>query len=106
MRARSCDEAVREVRIHGEGFTDTKLLHDYEAQAIDCAVRLILVSLEVVEGCSLLVGSGPVNARQLLTVELIPKPRSLFVADLAGQRDRFGDDVIGGEAGDRRAADP
>ena len=37
------------------------------------------------------------NARQLLTVELIPKPRSLFVADLAGQRDRFGDDVIGGE---------
>ena len=30
-----CDEAVSEVRIHGEGFTDTKLLHDYEAQAIE-----------------------------------------------------------------------
>ena len=93
----SCDEAVREVRVHGKGLADAKLLHDNKAQAIDCAVGLILVPLEVVEGRSLLVGSGPVNARELLTVELIPKPRSLLVADLAGQRNRLGDDVIRGD---------
>ena len=34
------------------------------------------------------------DARQLFAVELIADPRSLFVADLASQRDRFGDDVI------------
>ena len=86
-----------EVRVNGEGFADTELLHDDEAQTVHGAVRLILVSLEVLKGRSLFVGSGPMDARQLFAVELIPKPRSLFMANLAGQRDRFGDDVICGE---------
>ena len=34
------------------------------------------------------------DARQLLAVELITQPRGIFVADLARERDRFGDDVI------------
>ena len=85
---------MREVRIHCEGLTDAELLHDDEAQTVDGAVGLILVSLEVVEGGSLLVGTGPVDARQLLAVELISQPRSVLVADLPSQRDRFGDDVI------------
>ena len=85
---------MREVRIDGEGFTDAQLLHDDEAQTVDGAVGLILVSLEVVERGSLLVGTGPVDARQLLAVELISEPSSVVVADLPSQRDRFGDDVI------------
>ena len=68
--SRPRDEPMREVRIHGEGLTDTQLLHDAEAQTVAGAVGLILVSLEVVEGRSLFVGSGPVDARQLLAVEL------------------------------------
>jgi hypothetical protein len=80
--------------IDGEGFTDAQFLHDDEAQTVDGAVGLILVSLEVVEGGSLLVGTGPMDARQLLAVELISEPSSVVVADLPSQRDRFGDDVI------------
>jgi hypothetical protein len=91
---RSRDEPMREVRIHGEGFTDAQLLHNDKAQTVDGAVGLILVSLEVVEGGSFLVGTGPVDARQLLAVELISQPRSVLVTDLPSQRDRFGDDVI------------
>ena len=88
---------MREVRIHSKGFTDAQLLHDDEAQTVDGAVGLILVSLEVVEGGSLLVWTRPVDARQLLAVELISQLRGVLVADLASERDRFGDDVICGE---------
>ena len=70
---------MREVRIDGEGFTDAQLLHDDEAQTVDGTVGLILVSLEVVEGGSLLIGTCPVDARQLLTVELVSRPRSGLV---------------------------
>ena len=83
-----------EVRIHGERLTNAQPLHDDEAETVHSAVRLILVSLEVVKRRSLFVGSGPVDARQLFTVELITESRSLVVADLASQCDRFGDDVI------------
>jgi hypothetical protein len=38
-----------------------------------------------------------VDTRQLLAVELIAQPRSVLVADLASQRDRFRDDVICGD---------
>ena len=96
LLAWSRDEAVREVRVHGERFADAQLFHDDEAQTVHSAVGLILVPLEVVEGGSLLIGSGPVDARQLFAVELITQPRSLFVADLTSQR-RLGDDVIRGE---------
>jgi hypothetical protein len=58
LRSRACDEPMREVRVDGEGLTDAQLLHDDEAQTVHGAVRLILVSLEVVEGRSLLVGAG------------------------------------------------
>ena len=40
---------MREVRIHSRVFTDAQLLHDDEAQTVDGAVGLILVSLEVGE---------------------------------------------------------
>jgi hypothetical protein len=76
---RSRDEPMREVRIHSEGFTDAQLLHDDKAQTIDGAVGLILVSLEVVEGGSFLVGTGLMDARQLLAVELISQPRNVLV---------------------------
>jgi hypothetical protein len=95
--SRACDESMREVRVDGEGLTDPQLLHYDEAQTVDGAVGLILVSLEVVEGCSLLVGTGLVDAGQFLAVELITEPRSVLVADLPSERDRFGDDVIRGE---------
>jgi len=97
LRSRPRDEPMREIRIHGEGLTDAELLHDDEAQTVDGAVGLILVSLEIVEGCSLFVGTGPVDACQLLAVELITEPRSVLVADFTSERDRFGDDVIRGE---------
>jgi hypothetical protein len=82
LRAWSGDEVVREVRVHGEGFAYAQLFHHDEAQTIHSAVRLILVPLEVVEGCSFLIWSGPVDARQLVAVKLITQPRSLFVANL------------------------
>jgi hypothetical protein len=85
FRAWSRDEAVREVRVNGEGFAYAQLFHDDEAQTVHSAVRLILVPLEVVEGGSLLIGSGPMDACQLLAVELIAQPRSFFVADLTSQ---------------------
>jgi hypothetical protein len=85
---------MREIRIDGEGLTDAELLHDDEAQTVDSAVGLILVSLEVIENASLLLGTGPVDARQPLAVELISQPRRVLVADLPSQCDRFGDDVI------------
>ena len=83
-----------EVGVHCQSLTDPKLLHDNKAQTIHGAVRLILVSLEVVEGGSLLVGTGPMDARQFFAVELIAQPRRVFMADPARERDRFGDDVI------------
>lgn len=83
-----------EVRVNGEGFTDSPLLHDDEAQAVHGTVRLILVSLEVVKGRSLFVWSGPMDARQLFIVKLIPQLGRHIVADLAGQCDRLDDDVI------------
>jgi hypothetical protein len=65
FRAWSHDKSVGEVRVDGESFTDAELLPDDEAQTVHGAVRLILVPLEVVEGGSIFVGSGPVYARQL-----------------------------------------
>ena len=88
------DEPMCEVRVHREGLTDAQLLHDDEAQTVDGAVRLILVPLEVIESRSLFVGTGPMDARQLLAVELITQPCGIFMADLASERDRFGDNVI------------
>ena len=97
LRAWSRDETVREVRVDGESFADAQLFHDDEAQTIPSAVRLILVPLEAVEGRSLLIESGPVDARQPFAVELFTQPGGLFVPDLTSQCDRFGDDVIRGE---------
>ena len=88
------DEPMREVRVHGEGLTDGQLLHDDEAQTVHSAVRLILMSLELESKAARFVGTGPMDARQLLAVELITQPRSIFVANLASERDRFGNDVI------------
>lgn len=87
-------EPMREVRVDGEGLTDAQLLHDDEAQTVHRAIGLILVSLEEIEGRSLFVGSGPMDARQFFAIELIAEPRGLFVADLARKCDRFGDDVV------------
>ena len=88
---------MHEVRVHSQGFADAQLLHDDETEAVHGAVRLIPVSFEVLEGGSFLIGSGPVDAGQLFAVELITQPRGIFVADLASERDRFGDDVVRGE---------
>ncbi len=75
---------MREVRVDGEGLTDVQLLHDDEAQTVHGAVRLILVALEIVEGRSFLVWAGPVDAGQLLAVELIAKPRRVLMAGSCG----------------------
>ena len=37
------------------------------------------------------------DARQLLAIQLVAQPCRILVADLASERDRFGDDVIRGE---------
>jgi hypothetical protein len=47
---------MREVRVNGERFADAEFLHDDEAQTVHCAERLILVSLEIVEGRALFIG--------------------------------------------------
>ena len=46
-----------------QGLIDLQLLHDREAQAVDKAVRLVLVPLEVGEGGSLFLWARPMNAR-------------------------------------------
>lgn len=93
--ARPRDEVVRKVCIHCQRFVNAELIHDDEAQAVDKTVRLVLVPLEVVERGPLLVRAGSMDLRQLLRVELLAESGRLGVADLACQRDRFGNDVIG-----------
>ena len=85
---------MRKVRVDGERFLNAELLHYDKAQTIHNAVRLVLVLLEVLEGRSFFIRSGPVDARELFVVQLAAKPDRLVVADLECQRDCFGDDMI------------
>jgi hypothetical protein len=55
---------VREIRVHRQSFPDGELLHQDEAHAIDEAVILILVTLQIFEGCTLLFSACPVDARE------------------------------------------
>src|SRR5207245_3103746 len=81
------DEAVREVRVHGQGLADAELLHHHEAQAVGEAVDLVAMPLEVLEGLALFVRRRPVNARELLAVETLAQLGGLVVPQLARQRD-------------------
>ena len=93
--ARSRNEAMREIGIDGQGLAYTDLLHHDEAQAVHKAVRLVVVSLEVVESKSLFVRAGPMYTCELLPVELLTQSGRLCVTDFPRQRDRFSNDVIG-----------
>jgi hypothetical protein len=92
--SRPRDEPVHEVRVHRQGFTDAELLHDDKAEAVHHAVRLVLVALEILEGCSFFVGSGPMDARELLAVKLVAQLYGFVVADLERECDRFRDHMI------------
>jgi hypothetical protein len=61
-----------EMPVDGEGLGDAKRVHHHEAQAVDEAVALVAVPCKVGEGGPLLVRRRPVDARELLAVELLP----------------------------------
>jgi len=89
------DEAMREVGVDRQGLADPELLHHDETQTIHQAVRLIGMTLEVLECCVLFVGRRSVDRGDFFPVQLVAQARRLLVADLARQRDRLRDDVIG-----------
>jgi hypothetical protein len=64
------DEPVREVGIDGEGLADLQLLHRDEAQAIDEAVRLVLMPREVLERRGFVGFAGAVHATELSSEQL------------------------------------
>src|SRR5712691_14588 len=68
-RPRSGGEAVGEVGVHGQRLPDAVLLHHHEAQAVDHAVLLVGVLLEVLEGGALVLGCRPVDAGERAGIE-------------------------------------
>jgi hypothetical protein len=96
-RTGTSDESMREVRVNSERFSDSELLHHDEAQTVDEAVGLVLVSLEVRKCSPFFVGRCPMDTRELFSVELLANSHGFPVTDFERQRDRFGDDVVRGE---------
>jgi len=94
FRPRARNETVREIGVDGQCFLDVQLLHDHETEAIREAIRLVPVSFEIIERRTLLIRCGPVNARELLAVQLVADPYRLFVSDFACECNRFSDYVI------------
>jgi hypothetical protein len=60
---------MREVTVDGKGLSDSESLHDDEAQAVDGAVFLVPVPLEVLESFVLILGRGSVDPRQAFVIE-------------------------------------
>jgi len=61
------DEAVREILVHRQSFTDAELVHHHEAQAVEEAVILVLMALEIFESRALFLSACSVDTRQLLS---------------------------------------
>src|ERR1051325_5726942 len=76
------------VGVDRQRFANTQVLHHDETETVDEAIGLIVVPFEIVERLALLFGHRPVNARQLLVVQLLSEFRGFGVSGPPRERDR------------------
>ena len=86
---------MSEVLVDSQRLVNAEALHHHEAEAVDHAVLLVGMPLEVVEGGSLLVKARPMDAGHLLAVEPLADEDSTLMRDpIARECDRLEDDVV------------